>query len=133
MPALAYVYRWDDALIPRIAAALEAEDLTSYRISLGPNHEIRRCLEAAINDQVIDSHLEAVRFTQGTEDRGAGFTSEVFCFDADTLHVLVRRLAEPLERHWSEELNDERILGEAMQSLASEILYSLDIPAQICG
>jgi hypothetical protein len=143
MPDIAYVYRWNDALIPRIKAALEAEDLKSYRISIGSDAQMRRCLEAAINDQVIDSHLEAVNFSQGSETRALGRASEVFEFDAETLHVLIRRLAEPLPQHWEINLNDdasmfdafnpEYSLGDAMQSLANDILSTLDIPAEICG
>jgi len=131
-----YVYRWSDALVPQILAALEAEGLGSYRIETGADAELAQCLEAAINDQVIDSHLEAVSFTQGTRHRGAGFYTGVYSFDAETLPVLIRRLAQPLQRHWETPLGDDdseypRTLGDAMQSLANEILGTLGINAEI--
>lgn len=138
---MTYIYRWTDSLVPQILAALEAEGLDSYRIETGADAEMMQCLEAAINDQPIDSHLEAVRFSQGTRHRGAGFYTGVYNFDAETLPVLIRRLAQPLERHWETPLDDgdegdeecPRTLGDAMQSLANDILDTLGFNAEICG
>jgi hypothetical protein len=135
----AYVYQWSDALVPQILAALEAEGLDSYRIETGADAELKQCLEAAINDQAIDSHLEAVSFTQGTRHRGCGFYTGVYSFDAETLPVLIRRLAQPLQRHWETPLGDDdsddseypRTLGDAMQSLANDILDTLGFNAEI--
>jgi hypothetical protein len=112
-----------------------------YRIETGAAAELLQCLQAAINDQVIDSHLEAVRFSQGTRHRGCGFYTGVYSFDAETLPVLIRRLAQPLQRHWETPLGDgdsddseyPRTLGDAMQSLANDILSTLGFNAEIYG
>lgn len=122
-------YRFTPALAVEILDAMAREGLSHYRIGFGADRELQAAITAAIN-QGIDAHLEAVAFVEGSEDRGLYMGSTV-SVTAETLPVLVRRLAEPLPRHWDllVEGTDE-CLGEVMQRLAAEILGTLEIAAE---
>lgn len=128
-------HHWDDTLIPLITSAMAAEDLTHYSICCGFDRTMERCLSAAIDDQPIDSHLEAVAFTVGTQVRHPWIQFTEFGVTAETLPTLIRRLAEPLLRHWEETVDDDDIpeLGFHMQQLACDILGTLGISAEIAG
>jgi hypothetical protein len=126
--------QWDDAIIPLIAEAMRREGIEKYSMSCGSDREMARCLTAAIDDQLIDSRLEAVHFDASTVNDGYGARHH-FGFDPASLAVLVRRLAQPLAKHWEEfpSGDDEQCLGDAMQSLAGEILDTLGIEAEFGG
>lgn len=133
--SITYITKWSDKLVPAIKQAMADEQLTAYSISTGNDSELKRCLVAAIDDQLIDSHLEAVRFEESIDRRGLGFDCPVFHFDPDSLAVLVRRLCQPLPKHWDSFPNGkaETSLGDEMQALASSILDTLGMPAEIDG
>lgn len=126
-----YIYSWQDSLIPRIREAMAAEGHTHYKICCGADEAMKRCLAAAIDDQLIDSHLESVSFEIGTCRRGCGIEYPEARITAETLPTLIRRLAQPLSRHWEEMIDEDTVLGDEMQFLASSILDTLGIPAEI--
>lgn len=66
---------------------VKAASTEVFPISFGMHGEDFKAFQRAVN-QGIDSHLEAVMFTQDTDSRGRAR----FNISADTLHVLVRRL-----------------------------------------
>ncbi len=96
--------------------AVKAASAEPFPISFGiHNGWDFQAFQSAIN-QGIDSHLEAVHFTQDTDNRGCAR----FNISADTLHVLVRRLFDvdycgaPSECYDCEVCN----ISEASESLA---------------
>lgn len=98
-----FPFMWTD----KLGAAIKAASIEPYPIEAHQGTETFRVLVAAIN-QGIDSHLEAVQFTQGAGEHGR----VKIVIEPDTLHVLVRRLMES---------DDEA------QSLASGICETLNI------
>jgi hypothetical protein len=129
----AYITQWSDELGSRIKQAMADQQLAAYRISTGKDESLHRCLIAAIDDQLIDSHLEAVRFEASTDRRGHGFDCPAFSFDPDSLVVLLRRLSQPLPKHWETYPNGEYdySLGAEMQGLANDIFGTLEMPAEL--
>ena len=105
--------------------AVKAASVKAFPISFGIHNgwdfQAFRC---AIN-QGIDSHLEAVRFTQDTDYRGCAR----FNISADTLHVLVRRLFDVEYCGASGECYDCEVcnIAEASESLAQCICEVLGV------
>jgi len=90
---------WSDGL----ESAIKERSNEPYPITFGMQGEDFRSVRDAVNVG-IDSHLEAVRFTQD---------GNKFTFEPETLHILVRRLLE----------SD----NENSQSLAAGICETLEI------
>lgn len=95
---------WSD----KLGAEIKRRSLTPYPIECHQGGEDFRAIQAAVN-QGIDSHLEAVFFTQGSGDYGR----ECLVFNPESLPVLVRRL-----------MGSE---DEGAESLASGICETLGI------
>ena len=72
-----------------IRKAAEQECPDGFDIGMREGGGDFEAVQTAVN-QGIDSYLEAVRFTESTDRNGRRW----FVFDADTLHVLCRRLGE---------------------------------------
>jgi hypothetical protein len=99
-----FSFMWSD----KLGAAIKAASIEPYPIEAHQGTETFRALVSAIN-QGIDSHLEAIQFTQ---DMGAYGRLKIV-IEPQTLHVLVRRLMESG--------------NEEAESLASGICETLDI------
>jgi len=104
---------WSD----RLGQAINKRSAEPYPIACWPNSDDFKVLAAAINVG-IDSHLEAVSFTQDTDYRGA----PRFWIAAESLSILVRRLL-----NGDGIADDDEALWDASQDLASGICSTLDI------
>jgi len=112
-----------EATVNQVKAASRDVFPISFGIHNGWEFE---AFKRAIN-QGIDSHLEAVQFTQDTDNRGC----PRFNISGDTLHVLVRRLLEVEYCGNDEECTECEIcsLAEASEMLASCICEVLRLEA----
>lgn len=112
LPFLSFSAIWSDRLK---AAIQERAPREGYPIECHEGGSEFMFIRAAIMEG-IDSHLEAVRFSEFRGEHGR----RGFRFERETLHVLIRRLMEV-------EDTDPEGSGDTPASLASSICQTLNI------
>ena len=102
----------------RVVEACEQQVPDGYLISGQPNSEEVGAL-IRMTAQGIDSHLEAISFTESPMDAGAIMPRRSFLFDPKSMGVLCRRLAGSVYTETDEETqeSDERLLRDILDSL----------------
>lgn len=116
MKRISFSFMWSDKLGEAIKERAKEQCPNGYSIECHFNSSDFEFIQKAVN-KGIDSHLEAIMFTQGMGEHGRSAMN----ITPETLHVLVRRL---MEMDCDEERREK---GDSPEQLASCICETLEI------